>query len=64
MAGFEAWRATFRNFGAVRCAQSSAEVADELLDQVANLMLALGAGVGLVTLADPESISSGLLGAA
>jgi AcrR family transcriptional regulator len=63
-AGFETWRATFRNFGAARTAHSSGEVPDALLDQVANLMLALGAGIGIVKLADPDSIPAGLLGAA
>jgi AcrR family transcriptional regulator len=64
VAGFELWRATFRDFGAAKTAHSSGEVSEALLDQVANLMLALGAGIGIVKLADPDSVSSELLGAA
>lgn len=64
VAGFDAWRATFRDFGAAKTAHSSVDVPKPLLDQVANLMLALGAGTGIVKLADPDSISSELLGAA
>jgi AcrR family transcriptional regulator len=57
-AGMEAWRATFRSFGAQR-----GEVREALLDQVANVMLGLGAGLGMVRLTDPESVSPRLLGA-
>jgi AcrR family transcriptional regulator len=64
VAGIELWRATFRDFGAAKTAHSSGEVSEVLLDQVANLMLALGAGIGIVKLADPDSVSSELLGAA
>jgi AcrR family transcriptional regulator len=57
-AGMEAWRATFRSFGA----QRDRGVSTTLLDQVANVMLGLGAGLGMVRLTDPDSISPRLLG--
>ena len=40
-----------------------ADVPPECLEQVAIVMLALGAGMGLVKLADPESVRPQLLGA-
>jgi AcrR family transcriptional regulator len=58
-AGMEAWRATFRSFGR----QGHGEVRDEVLDGIANVMLALGAGLGMVRLTDPDSVSPRLLGA-
>jgi AcrR family transcriptional regulator len=62
-AGMDAWRATFKGFGMQRSADREAEIPDELLEQVANVMLALGTGLGMVKLADPESVSPRLLGA-
>ena len=62
-AGFEAWRATFKQFGATRAENGPADIPEALLEQVANLMLALGLGIALVKLADPETVSSRLLGA-
>lgn len=61
VAGMDAWRATLRSFGA----QGASEQPDEvLLEQVATLMLALGLGLGLIKLIDPDSVPERLLGAA
>jgi AcrR family transcriptional regulator len=62
-AGMEAWRATLRSFGRQRRSPAGNEVSEQQLDQVANLMLGLGIGLGMVKLADPESVSPRLLGA-
>jgi AcrR family transcriptional regulator len=62
-AGMDAWRATFKDFGSRRGSAGDAEIPDALLEQVANVMLALGTGLGMVKLADPDSVSSRLLGA-
>jgi AcrR family transcriptional regulator len=61
--GMDAWRATFRSFGAQRAVDNGFEVPDALLEQVASLMLAFATGLGMVKLADPESVSPRLLGA-
>jgi AcrR family transcriptional regulator len=62
-AGMEAWRATSRAFGRERGSDLDAEISEALLDQVANIMLGLGIGLGMVELADPDSVSPRLLGA-
>jgi AcrR family transcriptional regulator len=62
-AGMDAWRATFKDFGTQRTSAGESGLPDELLEQVANVMLALGTGLGMVKLADPDSVSPDLLGA-
>lgn len=62
--GIDSWRGTLRSFGAARTSQAGVSVPEELLDQTANLMLALGTGLAILKLADPDSISPKLLGAA
>lgn len=62
-AGMDAWRATFKDFGMQRASAGESGLPDELLEQVANVMLALGTGLGMVKLADPDSVSPDLLGA-
>ena len=62
--GIDSWRTTLRDFGAVRTAGAGLQLSEELLAQIANLMLALGTGLAILKLADPESISPELLGAA
>jgi len=64
VSGMDGWRAALRSFGAARTAEASLEVPEALLDQIANVMLALGAGLGIIKLADPDSVSQRLLGAA
>lgn len=61
--GIDAWRRTLRGFGAARTAEAGLEASEELLEQIANLMVALGTGLGMLKLADPQSISPELLGA-
>ena len=63
-AGMDAWRATLRSFGRQRASDSDVEVPEALLEQVSNVMLALGIGLGMVKLSDPEGVPEGLLGAA
>ena len=63
-AGMDAWRATLKSFGSQRASDSDVEVPEALLEQVANVMLALGIGLGMVKLTDPEGVPAGLLGAA
>jgi AcrR family transcriptional regulator len=63
VAGMDAWRATLRSFGAQRGSDQEAEVPEVLLEQVANLMLALGLGLGMIKLIDPGSVDERLLGA-
>jgi AcrR family transcriptional regulator len=62
--GMEQWRTTLRGFGAARTEELRFETPEVPLDQIANLMLALGIGLGIVKLADPAEVSSRLLGAA
>jgi AcrR family transcriptional regulator len=62
-AGMDAWRATFKRLGSERSADQQEAIPEVLLEQVANVMLALGTGLGMVKLADPDSVSSDLLGA-
>jgi AcrR family transcriptional regulator len=64
VAGMDAWRATLRSFGAQRGSDQAHEVSEVLLEQTANLMLALGLGLGMIKLIDPDSVSERLLGAA
>ncbi|MDQ6605647.1 MAG: TetR/AcrR family transcriptional regulator [Actinomycetota bacterium] len=61
--GMEAWRATFRSFGAQRTEELGDDAGEAMLEQVATVMLALGTGLGMVKLADPASVSPRLLGA-
>ncbi len=63
VAGMDAWRATFRGFAGQRASAGEFEVPDELLDVLANVMLAIGTGFGMGRLADPEGVSPRLLGA-
>jgi AcrR family transcriptional regulator len=63
-AGMDAWRETLSDFGRERAAGGQLEVPEAVLEQVSTLMLALGIGLGIVKLADPDSVSSDLLGAA
>ena len=61
--GIEQWRATLRAFGEERESDLETEISDALLDQVANVMLGLGIGLGMVELGDPGSVPPRLLGA-
>jgi AcrR family transcriptional regulator len=62
--GIEAWRATLRGFGAARTSEVGFEPSEQLLDQIANVMLALATGLGVIKLADPDGVPPRLLGAA
>jgi AcrR family transcriptional regulator len=61
--GMEQWRATLRAFGRQHNTGPQSEVSEELLDQVANVFLGLAIGLGLIELADPDSVPPRLLGA-
>ena len=64
MAGMDAWRETLAGFGRARTAATELEVPEPVLEQFANVMLALGIGLGIVKLADPDGVPPELLGAA
>jgi AcrR family transcriptional regulator len=57
LAGMNAWRSTFQEFGS-----HGEGVPEPLLAQVSTVMLALGIGLGMVKMADPEGVSPRLLG--
>jgi AcrR family transcriptional regulator len=61
--GMAALRETFRGFAAERSASGAVAPAGPAAEQFANVMLALGLGVGMVELADPGSVHPRLLGA-
>jgi AcrR family transcriptional regulator len=63
VAGMDAWRATFRGFAGRRASAGELAVSDELLDQLANVMVAIGTGFAMSRLADPDGVSPRLLGA-
>jgi AcrR family transcriptional regulator len=64
VAGMDAWRTTFRDFATARSEHGDlADVPEPALEQFANLMLAFATGLGMVKLADPDSVSPRLLGA-
>ena len=62
-AGMDAWRETFKSFGRARVSEGQMEIPEEVLGQVANVMLALAIGLGVIKLTDPESVPESLLGA-
>jgi AcrR family transcriptional regulator len=62
LAGMDAWRETFKSFGRSKVAERDLEIPDPLLERVANVMLALGIGLGMMKLADPDGVPSELLG--
>jgi hypothetical protein len=62
--GMDAWRTTFRDFATARREYGElAEVPEPALEQFATVMLAFATGLGMVKLADPDSVSPRLLGA-
>lgn len=61
--GMDALRATFRAFAAERSANGGITPGDEAAEQFANIMLALGTGIGMIELVDPDSVHPRLLGA-
>jgi AcrR family transcriptional regulator len=62
-AGMDAWRETLKSFGRARVSEGQIEIPEEVLAQVANVMLALAIGLGVIKLTDPESAPERLLGA-
>jgi AcrR family transcriptional regulator len=62
-AGMDAWRETFKSFGRQRVAEVGFDVPEEMLEPVANVMLALAIGVGIIKLTDPDGVPEPLLGA-
>jgi AcrR family transcriptional regulator len=61
--GMEALRATFRELASRRATEKEFEPAHEIVEQVSNVMLALGTGLGMIKLVDPQSVPPRLLGA-
>jgi AcrR family transcriptional regulator len=62
-AGMEALRATFRELASRRASEQDFTAPPELVEQVSNVMLALGMGLGMIKLVDPDSVPPQLLGA-
>lgn len=61
--GMEALRATFRELASRRASEQDFTAPPELVEQVSNVMLALGVGLGMIKLVDPDSVPPQLLGA-
>jgi AcrR family transcriptional regulator len=62
LAGMDAWRETLAGFGRARVEQGDIEVDEATLERFATVMLALGIGMGIMRLADPEAVAPDLLG--
>jgi len=62
LSGMDAWRETLMGFGRARAEQGEIEVHDAGLEQFATVMLALGIGMGIMRLADPDAVPPELLG--
>jgi AcrR family transcriptional regulator len=63
VAGLDALRTTFRGFAAERSANGGIAPSEEGAAQFANIMLALGTGIGMIELVDPDSVPPRVLGA-
>jgi AcrR family transcriptional regulator len=64
LAGMGAWRETLAGFGRARTDQGDIEVDEATLERFATVMLALGIGMGIMRLSDPEAVAPELLGSA
>jgi AcrR family transcriptional regulator len=62
LAGMGAWRETLAGFGRARKEQGDVDVDEEVLQQFATVMLALGIGMGMMRLSDPDAVPAELLG--
>jgi AcrR family transcriptional regulator len=62
-AGMDAWREALNSFGRQRASAPEFDVPEEMLEQIANVMLALAIGLGTIKLTDPDSVPEPLLGA-
>jgi AcrR family transcriptional regulator len=63
VSGMSALRATFRGFAAERSVNGGVTPTVEAAEQIANIMLALATGIGMIELVDPDSVHPRLLGA-
>jgi AcrR family transcriptional regulator len=61
--GMGAWRETLQSFGRARARELGMPDADLLLEQTSTVIVALGIGLAMVKLADPELVAPELLGA-
>jgi AcrR family transcriptional regulator len=64
LAGMGAWRETLAGFGRARSEAGDIEVDEATLSRFATVMLALGIGMGIMRLSDPEAVAPDLLGSA
>jgi AcrR family transcriptional regulator len=62
--GMDAWRETLAGFGRARVDEGDIKVPDHVLERFATVMLALGIGMSIVRLADPDAAPPELLGSA
>jgi AcrR family transcriptional regulator len=63
VSGIGALRATFRGFAAERSVNGGVTPTAEAAEQIANIMLALATGIGMIELVDPDSVHPRLFGA-
>ena len=61
--GLDALRTTFARFGATSAADAGIEPAPHATEQFATVMLALGVGLPMLRLIDPDTVPASLLGA-
>jgi AcrR family transcriptional regulator len=62
LAGMGAWRETLAGFGRARSEEGDIDVDEPTLERFATVMLALGIGMGIMRLSDPEAVGPELLG--
>lgn len=60
--GIDDWRAMLQSFGRRRSDAVGAPPTDDVLEQTSTAMVALGIGLGMVSLAEPELVDPELLG--
>jgi AcrR family transcriptional regulator len=61
--GLDALRTTFARFGAASAADAGIEPAPDATDHIASVMVALGVGLPMLKLIDPDTVPASLLGA-
>jgi AcrR family transcriptional regulator len=62
-AGIEQWRSMLQSFGRRRIEALGEPPRDEVLEQTSTVMVALGIGLAMIALAEPERVDDRLLGA-
>lgn len=60
--GIDEWRTTLQSFGRQRTEALGARPREETIEQTSTVMVALGIGLGMISLAEPELVDPELLG--